>query len=1015
MRVSIPSALFKLIPVLLSLTFSAGSAQPDVMRFDHISIEQGLSDLTVFCFAQDSAGFLWFGTSDGLNKYDGHTFTVFRSDPGDSTSMAPGPINSLCLDRFGTLWIATGAGLSVMPPDSSRPRRVPNTAVYGTLQSKAVNWVETLSNGDIGIATSAGFFRHEAATGKFVEVKVDTGAQVGISTFIESRDGTLWFGAAHRALIALNPVTNERRYYMRYRADPKTQLDNWINRIKEDRNGRVWVAANDGLYRLDTLTKTFVRTTEKQGLRIDLILDILEDRSGTLWVGTFHLGVARYRPETDDFVRFTNDQEDPQSLNSNRLTRMFEDRGGILWFATYRAGLNRHNAKRSSFRHFVPRKTSGKGLSTDGVYAILEDHFGELWFGTYGGGLNRYSPRTDSFTYYNRSAVPPHRITSDNILSIVEMRSGDLLLGGSEGLNRFERSTGRTIHYPMVDERKRLGSEREVKCILEDSSGIVWFGTFIGGLHRFNPKTQEMGHYKYLGGDSLSPGSPGVWTLCEDTRGRLWIGTYGAGMFMMDRTKGTFKRFVYDESKPLTSLSNNGVYCILRDDIGVLWIGTMGGGLNRFDPETEMFTHYTVKDGLPNNFVKGIRKDRHGYLWLSTDFGLSRFDPQTGTFKTIAADDGLMGNVFLSGAHAVGKHGHLYFGGEKGAVAFHPDSIKENTFVPPVVITTMRVVDVPWNPATSASLSYDENSLSFEFVALDYTLPEKNRYAYKLEGVDHDWIQAGTRRYASYPHLRPGMYTFRVKGSNNDGIWNEQGASVSFTIEPPFWETWWFLLGAVSVVLSGTVWFYNYRVNRLLEIERLRVKIASDLHDDIGSSLTRISLQSELIQEGIEPQEMNKYLKNIASMSRELVTTMSDIVWSIDARNDTVENLLTKIRDFASNTFSAKQIEFTFAYSGMDMKKKLPVEKRENLYLVCKEAINNIAKHSGANNVKIVIRNDHDKLTVVIEDDGKGIGPAVKLNSHGLKNMRMRAQRLGGTMEILHDNGTRVVLTMKPM
>jgi ligand-binding sensor domain-containing protein/two-component sensor histidine kinase len=1010
--------LRRCLPVLLLFTCGVPThlgAQTQTMRFDHISIEQGLSDLTVFCFAQDSTGFLWFGTTDGLNKYDGLTFTIFRTDPADSTSMPPGAVTSLCIDRSGTLWIATGTGLSTLHPDSARPRRIPNRLIYGSSMSRNVNKVETLHNGDVGIATSDGFYLYNAATGTFSEVAIDTLGSSGISTFAELDDGTLWIGAAHRALLAYNPLTGKVRTLMPYRFYHERQIDNWINHIKQDRRGWIWVAANDGLHRFNAATQTFIRYTDKQGLGDDLMLDILEDKEGTLWVATFHLGVARYRPESDDFVRYMHDPEDPQSLSSNRLTRMFEDRGGVLWFANYRGGLNRLNAKRSSFTHYVTRKTPGAGLSTDGVYAILEDRKGEIWFGTYSGGISRYNPSMRQYSYYRQIPGERKSLTANSALAIVESRAGDLWVGGYRAVSRLDRATGRFVHYPMVNANQRSGSEAEVKTMLEGSDGYIWYGTFVGGLHRLNPRTGEARHYRFLGGDSLRFGSPGVWSLCEDDRGRLWIGSYGAGVFVMDRATETFTQFLPDEENPTTSLSIGGIYCITKDNDGILWIGTMGGGLNRFDPETETFKHYTVKHGLPNNFVKGIRIDANGCLWLSTDFGLSRFDPTTETFKNLTAEDGLMGNVFLSGAHYVGRNGHMYFGGEKGAVSFHPDSISENTFVPPVVITTMRVLDRPHAPHLERALSHDMNSIAFEFVALDYTLPEKNRYAYMMEGVDRDWVPAGTRRYASYPHLAPGTYTFRVKGSNNDGVWNNEGATVTFTIDPPFWRTWWFLSLMVAVLIALLVILYNYRVNKLLEVERLRVRIASDLHDDIGSSLTRISLQSELIQEGIEPAEMSTYLKNIARQSRELVSTMSDIVWSIDARNDTIESLLHKMKDFASSTLGPHQIELTFAHSGLDLGKKLPVDIRENLYLICKEAVNNVAKHACASKVKIILRNDFDKLTMMVEDNGKGWSGTARPSGHGVKNIRMRAQRLGGDVDFVQDEGTRIIVTRKPL
>lgn len=1000
---------------ILCLLPFVGRAQPRVMCFDHISIEQGLSDLTVSCFAQDSTGFLWFGTADGLNKYDGHAFTVFRSDPRDSTSMAAGSVNGLCVDPSGTLWIATGAGLSVLPPDSSIPRRVSNQLIYGTTIPRSILCLESLRNGDVAVGTYEGVYRYDWRKRRFSEILIDTIPLKNVSAILEARDGTLWIAVVRHGLLAFNRTTKAQRQFMPYHNDTTYRLDNSINRIKQDRSGRIWVAANDGLYWLDSTGQSFVAVTREQGIGKDLILDVLEDRSGTIWAGTFHLGVARYRPETNDFVRYTNDPEDPQSLNSDRITRMFEDQGSVLWFATYRAGLNRYSSKRSSFTRFVPRKTPGKGLSGEGVYSILEDRFGDIWMGIYDGGLNRYNPTKDSYTYYRHADNDRFSPSSSSILSLVGIQNGDLWVGGVGGLDRFERSTGRFIHYQMADEQHRSGSDREVKSILVGSDGYVWFGTFTGGLHQLNPKSGTMRQFKYLGGDSLDPGSPGVWALCEDAKGRLWIGTYGAGLFVMDKHNETFRRFTYNEARPLESLRSNGIYTILKDNTGILWIGTMGGGLTRIDPETETLKTYTVEDGLPNNFIKGIRRDSHGSLWLSSDFGLSRFDPASETVTNFKAEDGLMGNVFLSGAHYVGPSGRMYFGGEKGAVAFYPDSIKENSFVPPVVITSIRVVDRLYSLSTMHEFPHDSNSIAFEFVALDFAQPEKNRYAYMMEGLEQHWLQAGTRRYAGYTHLGPGSYTFRVRGSNNDGVWNDRGASITFTIMPPFWETWWFRTGTLAALVAIGAWFYNYRVNRLLDVERLRVKIASDLHDDIGSSLTRISLQSELIQEGFEPEEMNRYLKNIASTSRELVSTMSDIVWSIDSRNDRVENLIFKIRDSAINTLSPKGIEVQFAYSGLDLKQRLPVDKRENIYLVCKEAVNNIVKHSGAGNAHIVIRNDHDKFTVVIHDDGKGLGAGVRLNGHGVKNMRMRAQRLGGTVDFLSDNGTRVVFTTKPL
>jgi ligand-binding sensor domain-containing protein/two-component sensor histidine kinase len=995
---------------VLILASTSLHAQPLELRFDRISLEQGLSDLTVFSLAQDSAGFLWFGTSDGLNKYDGYTFTVFRPDPTDTNSLTAAPINDMCVDRSGTLWLATGSGLSTMHPDSAAPRRFPQPP--GPRLPFSTTCVQPLRDGSIGVGTWEGFYIYKPSTDEFTRVDFDTLDTLIVTTFVEARDGTLWIGAAHKGLVAYHPATKKQIVFRKNERDPRKLPGDLITRILEDRNGRIWVATQRGLCRLDDKRESFLRYTRAEELDEDIIEDIIEDHRGQIWVGGHTRGLALYRPETDSFVRHMPDPDDPQSINSERLTRMFEDRGGVLWCGTYRAGLNRLNAKRSAFKRYVVKSKAGTGILSPGVYSIMEDSRGSVWIGSYQGGLSQYNQWTGTYTYHKPSPKVPNSISGDNPLSLLESSTGELWVG-NYGLDRVDRETGKFIHYPLADEKHRLGELREVKTLTETRDGMIWFGTFGGGLHRFNPRSRTMRAYKNLGGDEKDPVSPGIWAILEDRRGRLWLGSYGLGVFVMDRNTETFTRFVYDAKRASCAPSVTGIYDIHEDKSGILWIGTMGGGLTRVHPDSLVFRHFTTREGLPNNFVKGIEEDARGYLWLSTDFGISRFDPRTETFVNIKEEDGLMGNVFLSGAHFTSKTGRMYFGGEKGAVSFHPDSLLQNTHVPPVVITGVRVLNRPHSMSSTREFAHDQNSLEFEFVALDFTNPDRNRYAYIVEGLDEHWTQAGERRYANYPHLAPGSYTFRVKGSNNDGVWNEQGTSYAFTILPPFWKTAWFISIAALALIGISVAAYNYRVNRLLEIERLRVRIASDLHDDVGSSLTRISLQSELIQEGIEPEEQQNYLKNIATMSRELVTAMSDIVWSIDSRNDSVENILDKMRNFGSTVLSTKDVNFNLAHSGLDVKKKLSVDVRENLYLIYKEAINNIAKHANASKVNVILRNDSDKFTMTIIDDGKGWEGNERPSGHGTRNMKMRAERLGGRVEFVRDDGTRVVLTRK--
>jgi signal transduction histidine kinase len=411
--------------------------------------------------------------------------------------------------------------------------------------------------------------------------------------------------------------------------------------------------------------------------------------------------------------------------------------------------------------------------------------------------------------------------------------------------------------------------------------------------------------------------------------------------------------------------------------------------------------------------------DEQDNLWLSTNHGLVKFDTRRGKFQSYDVNDGLQSNEFNTGAYFQNQSGEMFFGGVNGFTVFHPAQIQNNPYRPPVVLTAFKKFDkaAELDSAIAAikclELSYKENFFAFEFAALDYTAPEKNRYAYRLEGFDRNWVEAGARRYASYTNLDPDAYVFRVKGSNNDGLWNETGAAVKIIITPPIWKTWWFRILAASSIIGLLGLIYRYRVNRLLEMERLRVRIASDLHDDIGATLTKISLHSELIQESADPDEVRGSLRKIGAMSRELVTTMSDIVWSIDARNDTLGNLVDRMRDFATGVLSVQTTAIDFHCAGLDMQKKLPVNFRQNIYLIFKEAINNIAKHAEASHVDVEIKNINGHFNMAIRDDGKGWreNDYTKLSGHGLRNMKMRAARIGGDLNISRNGGCTVSLT----
>ncbi len=1030
-----PKRMHTLFLLLLVPVLCAAQLPPD-LKFDHISLKEGLSNFTATAIAQDKQGFLWFGTEDGLNKYDGYAFDQFLYEPSNTSGLPSPKITSLCVDGSGKLWIGTQGGLVVFDPMTgvfTRKNIQPREWKGATIV--AINDLFEDSKGTIWIATATGAFRFgpRDTTCHYESL----GGAATVRCFAEDSTGSVWIGTMGAGLFRVDTAS--------HRAHKLAVPENDITTLVVDSRNVLWIGTPTGLCRLDTRNDRFLRYSynprKLNSLEDDTIVDLLVDRRGNLWVGTMSIGLRKYDPLTDTFFRFEHEPGNPHSLDKTRIQRLFEDNGGLLWVSTYRGGLNRYDPARDQFVNIRPATETAKGLSARSVYAICEDKVGDVWIGTVGGGLNRYNPVTGQFKVYPRlrkTALTLRRgettdtlaTKTEAILSLFEDSSGNLWIGSADALYQYDRSRDRFIAFPSPKTETGSRFQTNVKCIGEDTDGNIWIGTHGGGVHRFDKATKTFHTYR---ADPDNPGSLSgmvVWAICRDHAGSMWFGTFGAGVNRYNRATDDFTRFPADKTSPLFS-GLGSVYCIVEGPDSALWIGSFAGGMHRFDPRSSAVTTYIKRDGLPNNFVKAIVPDARGFLWASTDLGLSRFDPRAGSFRNYTHEDGLHDDVFLSGAYHRGRSGRLYFGGENGLTMFYPDSIRENGYVPPVVLTRAYVFDRQYAArgmgwiSEGMNLPYNQNFLQFEFAALDYLNPARQQYQYIMEGFDRDWIHSGNRRSARYTNLPPGSYTFRVKGTNSDGKWNAEGASLAITITPPFWERWWFRLLVGSLILLALWGTYQYRVNKLLEVERLRIRIASDLHDDIGSSLTKISLQSELIREGIEPEERENYLKGIATMSRDLISTMSDIVWSIDARNDTWGNLFQKMRDSAVEVLSMKGVELSFAHSGFDAKKRIPPDVRENLYLICKEAVNNAAKYSHATRVSIILRNDHDQFTMVIADDGEGIqeelleaareGKRNGRSGHGLRNMRMRAGRFGGTVDWVNDNGLKIVLSAKPM
>jgi len=880
---------------------AAGTAR---VEFRQLTIEDGLSQSTINCIVQDSRGFMWFGTQDGLNRYDGYEFEVYEHDRDDLHSLSANWIQHCYRDRRDSLWFVTeDAVLHRYDPATDRFDRYP-LEVEDPHRRGAANILTLFgdSAGRLWIGTyGGGLVEYDADTDQLVHYRddLDDPAAEGqhdnkVYTVYEDGAGTLWFGTGE-GLVRYDP---EGRSFFRYPyqtetrdpPDPGALRSPFVTNIYEDRAGRFWIGTTyGGLHQLDRETGRFTAYPYSVGdpntFSGNSVRTLLEDREGKLWVAsaevlpdnTFErLGLERLDPETGEIVRFPADPDDPCSLSHDAVLRIYEDRRGTLWFHTFAGGVDLYDRPTGCFSHHVHDPDNPRTLSNDSITTIYEDESGGLWLGTGAGGISFYHPAWTRFPYDAVDASPSERESNNSILRFYAPPSGLdaagharlLWVSTGAGLNRWDRRTGAFSFYELDPELPDIIPY----ALYEEAGGVLWVGSDMGlytgvpaaggkmdftlvlprvapqvgivvamvpdregddlwlglyriGLARFDPRTgQVVRAYEPDPSDPDSLGDSVLGGIFPGRGGALWVIT-GVGLDRFDPATESFAHYRHDPDDP-DSLSEARILWVYEDESGFVWCGTNGDGLQRLDPATGAWRHYREADGLPNDVVYAVLPERvagtDGHLWLSTNQGLSRFEPRTGTFRNYTYLDGLQSNEFNWQAAYLAPDGEMFFGGVNGINAFYPDQIWDDPYAPPVYITGLLLANQPAEVGTdavlqrsvevaeSARLSYRDRVVSFEFAALYYAMPERVRYAYKLEGFDDDWIPAGDRRFVTYTNLPPRDYVLRVKAANPDGVWNESGASLSLTVVPPVGATWWFR-GLAAVLIVGAV-FAGYRL-----------------------------------------------------------------------------------------------------------------------------------------------------------------------------------------------------------
>jgi ligand-binding sensor domain-containing protein/signal transduction histidine kinase len=1017
--------------LLFLLPVHSGAAVAD-RQFEHLSIEQGLSYSRVHCFLQDSQGFLWIGTEIGLNMYDGLRCTVYKHDFRDSTSLIQNSAIDMLEDRQHTLWVRTYA------QGVERFDRTTGTFSH-LLRDHDVLTMHEDTGGTLWLGTNGGLYRYDG--GRFIRaapenpVSCDTvtsicdsrtgeflwvGTRSHVMQFdkrtgtftpyetpfrrvrqlYEDAHGTLWVGTSMGAFVK----KKGSRTFTRVGENNARPERNRITKIYEDREGRIWLGTADGL--ADSTGNRFFRNTRSQSDNPQEVRAILEDSKGVLWVGLYGGGLGLYEPSGDTVLFITGNSQRPGGLNDNIINAIFEDRTGTLWFGTVDAGAYKLDRARKPFTGYHMTDDPRDRIT---VSAIVEGR-GVLWVGT-STGLCRYEKATGSVTWFRHDPEDPGSLSADYVWTLLIDRNGALWVGTWDGgLNRLppgERKRFRHFRHNPSDSTSL--SDDHVWYLLQDRSGTLWVSTYTA-ISRYDP----------VHNDFVRCGD-GAYCMCEDSSGMLWMGS--GGLRSLDPSTGTLQTWTHDPDDP-RSLTDDGVSAILEDH-GALWIGTFGGGLNRFDRNTGRFSAWTTKDGLPDDYIAGILGDSRGNLWLSTAKGIARFDTHTYEVRKFDRSDGVSIVQGWGQAHFKSAAGEMYIGGLYGLVGFQPDSIHVNPYVPPVVLTSFSTFDQPValdsasTERRSITLPYSRNVLTFDFVALNFTSAEKNQYAYKLEGFDSAWTYCGTRRTAHYTNLDGGRYLFRVKGSNNDGVWNEQGASLAIIIRPPFWKTWWFAALMVLSFMATTVVTIRAiekqrsrrRIDQMAhaqELDRERLRISRDMHDEVGATLTQISILSELARTGSAPGD---HIQKISEKSREVIDSISEIIWAINPNNDNLENLVSYLRQYTMEYFEASSIACDFFAPDDLPALSIPAQARRNTFLVCKEGMHNVMKHSRATEFTFTLQQLPDRLEISLTDNGAGFvpGPAT---GNGLTNMQRRMEEIGGSFRVNSRPGAGTILVL---
>jgi ligand-binding sensor domain-containing protein/signal transduction histidine kinase len=980
------------------------------LRFAHISTDDGLSQTRVAHIVQDDQGFMWFGTSHGLNRYDGYKFKVFVHDRRQPNSIGGNVISALFKDRSGMLWVATDHFLDRLDPTTERfthyqvdPDDPSGTIVHISQDRAGMLW----------LASGTGIHRFDPGTGQIRHYRSGLSSHDVQWTGEDSSD-TFWVGTTE----GLDAFDREAG---------KVTLHIPIGRASfyEDHAGTFWIyyQTGNGLATFDRKTNRVVQYSfyprDPPPGGYTGIFSMLEDRHGNLWIGSPALGLLRLDPQRHRFIRYRHDPADPNSVAEDRVIALTEDRERNVWIGLDGHGPNRFNVDPIPFETF----RSGPGandLKLDWVNGIYGDRDGTVWIGN-DDGLNRIDRKSSRLERWTAGIN-----TQPMVTSVIEDVAGHIWAGTyGHGLIRFDQRTRFRIFRHTDGDPSSLSSNQVCHLFL-DHTGTLWVGTS-DGLNRFDPRTGKFTVFKADWNSSLSQF---YMSIAEDpTRNVLWLGAMHSGLHRLDLATGQLRIYRLNSG----NLSDDSWPSVYVSASGMVWAGT-SQGIIKLDPTSGAFTSYDEKNGLAGNAVSCTLEDEHGALWVSTNAGLSRFDPESERFTNYSAADGLPGNDLTGwSACSRGPTGEMFFGGFSGGVAFYPDRLVTPAYVPPVALTEFRLSGIPVevggrsplsktiSNTTRLRLSHEQNTFSLGFSALSYRNPASNRYRYKLEPLENTWHEAGSdERMATYAALPAGAFTFRVQAATSRGAWSDPGVSLEIEILPPLWRTAWFeaLCGALVLAL---VWgLYRARMYQLARefhaqlegrVEE-RMRVARELHDTLLQSFQALMFHFQAVNEVLPPGKGKEALEKVLDRADQAIVEGRNAIQNIRSSTTVTNELshsVTALGEELAGSCDGENRPPTFRVSIDGTPRDLHPIVRDDIYRIAREALGNAFRHAQASQIEADITYGESVLRLRIRDDGKGIDPkhlhSGRDGHWGLPGMRERAQQIGAQLEMWSEVG----------